>query len=164
MTTLLCILNILFSSLHPVHVGLTTIEMEENNNAQILFKFDIESFKYVFLHNYLTNIKFDEEVFSEKEIKFINDYIDKNFLLNFDSRRAKLEYSSHDIKGDEITLYFQTKILSPPDSILVRNLLLLDVNLNQTNVVIIKSGTFEKGFLLNRDDYTFEMNLSEIKL
>ena len=155
---------LMFSLFHPVHVALTTIDIDEkSNHLNIVFKFDFESFNYIILHNYLYELKINTKSLAEKDKIFINDYIHKNFSIKVNDNKAKLSFNRHEIEKDEIWLYYNAEINNTIDSILVRNLLLLDVNLNQTNVVIIKTSNFEKGYILNKDDNIINISLAAQK-
>jgi len=157
----LILIAIFFSGVHPVHMALTTIELDENaNQMNILFKFDFESFNYIILHNYLYKLKLDSCNIAEKDKTFINDYINTHFNIKLNDNEIKISLNSHELKDNEISLYYNAEIKCPVDSILVRNLLLLDVNLNQTNLLIIKTSNFEKGYILNKDENIINISLS----
>ena len=144
--------------LHPSHVTLTTVEITDTDStARVTFKFDQESFDFVFLHNYLYRVKIDNNQIEEKSLRFINDYLSKQFMLLTDNKKVDLEFTGHKKENTEIWLTYKGKIFNDADTVSVRNLLLVDYDLNQTNIVIIKKSNFEKGFVMNRDDYKIDV-------
>ena len=148
--------------MHPSHVSLTTIEVEQNN-IQILFKMDTESLKFAIIHNYLYNIDLKKEVFNDDDKYFINNYLNKCFQIKSGNIIFPLNFSSHKIVENDILLNYIVENISPKDTILVRNLLLFDINIDQTNAVIIKTSKFENGYIMSKDDNSIMINITELQ-
>jgi len=155
------ILSLLLCSFHPIHVSLANVEIKENEKLlHVVFKFDKESFRFAFLHGYLYDIRLEDAVLDEKSKRFLNDYIGKCFIVKLDNEEVFLNFEKHETRENEVWFYYRKKIKLPKESILVRNLLLFDVNLNQSNVLIIKTSNFERGYLLNKDRFEINVDLS----
>jgi len=119
-------------------------------------KFYTDDFSLLFFHLYEKVINPETgKDFKAEEYKMINGYITDRLLFTSGNDTINLEFIKKEQNEESILLYFRSD-LSGIDlkNILLSNKLMLDLNLDQTNLVMVSMGNYEKGL-------TFDINLQE---
>ncbi len=153
MTSVLLTFIISLFSMHPVHVSYSNIDINsENGEISLTLKFYTDDFKLLFIHlyEYELILEPDKEP-SPKEVEMITSYLSDAFIIrNSDNQKILFNYQHKEQNDDSIWLYFKGNLPQTNTSkIFISNALLLDLYFDQTNLLIIKWGEFEKGYNCN---------------
>ena len=152
-------LNLL--AFHPVHVSYTSIDIAaETGEISLVYKFFTDDLKLLFYHYYERELPFDpEKDLTSNEVDLISRHLFGSFALKEgDDKTVNFNFVRKEQNEESIWLYFNGKFDGEiPDTIGLINTLLLDVFEDQTNLVILTTGSDEKGV---RFDYrTREMKI-----
>jgi hypothetical protein len=132
---------------HPVHVSVCNLEIKDQN-ITIAVKLFSDDFQLALQHNYGIMIELDDLTSPEnKEIldKYINSAL--HVLLN-KKEPLRLSYIKTDTNDQAIWLYYETEI-DKLRKLKIKNTLLIDIYLDQTNLVIINHKGKQNGYRFN---------------
>jgi len=164
MTILLTALFSAILHLHPLHVSFTSIDIQrEKREASLSFKFYTEDFSLLFYHLYEKNIQpvMDQE-FSQDQLGVINGYLTKAFSLVSGKDTAALAFFRKEQNEEYIWLYYQVDLPENlPNSLILTNLLMLDLYEDQTNLVIVTQGKNEKGYTFDTRNRREEIDIGQ---
>jgi hypothetical protein len=141
-----------FIAAHPLHVSLTSIEINtEQKTVLVAHKFFTGDFSLLFYHLFEKNIEpLQDKDFSAKEKELVNSYMSKRFVLVAGSDTIPLVLLRKEQNEESIWLYYSGKLpKNKIESLIISNLLLLDLYEDQTNLVILTHGVKENGFSFN---------------
>ncbi len=137
--------------MHPVHLSVTSIEYNaENLEFRVAFKIFYDDFESIIGSKYgvVLNLGGADEL--ENGPEYFSKYINENFKLRAGESDLFPEFQYKKIVEYSIWLYYIYKCDSPPENIGINNGLMMDLFSDQTNLVLIKIGDFEKGYSLRR--------------
>ena len=146
---------------HPVHISVTS--MEYNREEKIF----LVSFK-VFTDDFEANIgkKYgvNPNLGKEDELKNADEYFSRyfsesfSFIVNGEELKepAYLEKKMNDIA---VWLYYKYPISGNVEEVEIKNVIMLDMFGDQSNLLIFKYNDFEEGFVFNRDKITIRFQL-----
>lgn len=161
------LLTALFSALlqfHPLHVSFTSIDIPKGKEeAALSFKFYTEDFSLLFYHLYEKNIQpvMDQE-FSQDQLGVINGYLTKAFSLVSGQDTAALAFVRKEQNEENIWLYYQVDLPENlQNSLILTNLLMLDLYEDQTNLVIVTHGKNEKGYTFDARNHREEIDIGQ---
>jgi hypothetical protein len=141
-----------FIAAHPLHVSITSVEINTEQKAVVIsHKFYTGDFSLLFYHLFEKNIEPQKDKeFNTAEIELINSYMHKRFMLVSGSDTISLGYLRKEQNEESIWLYYSGK-LSKRDmkTLIINNLLMLDLYEDQTNLVIVTRGIKENGLTFN---------------
>ncbi|HHJ09409.1 MAG TPA: hypothetical protein ENK25_00770 [Bacteroidetes bacterium] len=146
---------------HPVHVALTSIEYRnENREFNVAFKIFWDDLEKVIAEKYNVGLKLAKSDKNPEEEKLLDKYIGENFrfVVNED-REIQLVYDHKKINETAIWLYFKGSWSGPVQKVYIYNTVMMDMFGDQTDLVIFKYGTFERGILLNTKHYEINLKL-----
>ncbi len=146
---------------HPVHVALTSIEYrKENREFNVAFKIFWDDLEKVIAEKYNVGLKLEKPDENPEEKKFLDKYIGENFrfVVNGD-REIRLVYDHKKLSETAIWLYFKGPWEGPVQKVYIYNTVMMDMYGDQTDLVIFKYGTFEKGMSLNTKHYEINLKL-----
>jgi hypothetical protein len=132
---------------HPVHVSVCNLEIEDKN-ITIAIKLFSDDFQLALQHNYGVMIELDDLTSPDnKEIldKYINSAL--HLLLN-KNEPLRLSYTKTDTNDQAIWLYYETEI-EKLRKLKIKNTLLIDIYLDQTNLVIVNHKGRQNGYRFN---------------
>ncbi len=144
---------------HPVHVALTSIEYKtDSHEFDVAFKIFWDDLEKVIAEKYNVGLKLEKTGDNPEEKEYLNKYIKENFrfVVNGNSE-LNLVYNRKKIHETAIWLYFKGDWKGPVKKVYIYNTVMMDMYGDQTDLVIFKYGTFEKGISLNTKHY--EINL-----
>ena len=159
------LLSILFSWLltaHPVHVSVTSMEINtEKDSIYISQKMFTDDFDLLFYHLYEKNIKpVSGKDFSQSELSLINGYMKDAFVVESGGIRLPLTFIRKDQDDQSIWLYYTCPMPSGNvNSLMLTNSLLLQLFEDQTNLVIVTCKGTDQGYTFNYDSWKSEISL-----
>lgn len=159
------LLTILFSWLlaaHPVHVSVTSIDVNtEKDTIFISQKMYAEDFDLLFYHLYEKTIKTTPgKDFSQNELSLINGYMKDAFVLESGSSRLPLNFVRKDQDEESIWLHYTCPLPSNNiKSLMLTNSLLLQLFEDQTNLVIVTYKGADTGYTFTYNNWKSEISL-----
>jgi len=157
--------TILFSLLiaaHPVHVSVTSIDINTGKDTIFISqKMYTDDFTLLFYHLYEKDIKpLQDKDFSQDELSLINGYMKDAFVLESGNTRLPLEFVRKDQDEESVWLYYTCPFPSNNiQSLMLTNSLLLQLFEDQTNLVIVTYDGADKGYTYNYDNWKSEISL-----
>ncbi len=155
----------LFSSFsHPLHVSLTSIEYSSNTKMlNIAVKMNTEDLELAIGHNYGIMLNLNKENELKDYDKYINNYFIKalQIIMN-DSDKLQLTLNRKETEEGSTWLFFDLPYKELPAKITIKNALLLDVIMEQTNMVILTHNGKETGFKLNFNNREINYNINQL--
>lgn len=149
---------------HPLHVSLTSIEYSPNAKMlKIAVKVNTEDFEVAMAHNYEIMLNLNKKNELKDCDKYINNYFVKalQIILN-DKDKLSLTLSRKETEEESTWLYFDIPCNEQPHKITIKNALLLDTFMEQTNMVILTLNGKEKGFKLDFNNRDIEYSLNRM--
>ena len=146
---------------HPVHISVTS--MEYNKEEEIF----LVSFK-VFTDDFETNIErkygVNLNLGKENELKNASEYFSRyfresfSFIVNGEELKEPvyLEKKMNDIA---VWLYFKYPTSGDVEEVEIKNVIMLDMFMDQSNLLIFKYNDFEEGFIFNSKKVKIQFQL-----
>jgi len=121
------IVSIIFSILasvfsHPLHVTFSELNYNRDSKTiELSIRIFTDDFETT-LRSY-SSAKVDLTHPSDKKTteKWMNDYIQKNFILYIDSKFQTLQFVGYEIKGESVWVYFESVVSAVPKKINIIN-------------------------------------------
>lgn len=139
---------------HPLHVSYTNIDLDiEKSAITASFMFFSQDFSLLFFHLYEKSIQPEsDQEFPPDQLHLIKQYISKSFSVISAGDTVEFEYTRKEQDEECVWLYFTGQLPGEiSDKLVIVNELMLDLNEDQTNLVIVSQGIHEWGFTF---DYT----------
>lgn len=137
---------------HPVHIAYSNIEINsETDSISVSHKALLNDFTLLFYHLFEKNIEPKEgKDFTASEIGLINSYMTERFILSSGSDTVSLHYVHKEQDGEFIWLFYSGKLPGgKTNQLVINNMMLFDINMDQTNLVIVTYGDQQSGFTFN---------------
>jgi hypothetical protein len=153
-----------FVSAHPMHISFTSVEFnDEKKTVTVSHKFYTNDFSLLFYHVYERIIEPQQDtLFTKAEIDLISQYMRERFMLLTDNDTIALEFIAKEQDGEFIWLSYRGDLLNTGiKSLVIDNLLMLDLFEDQTNLVIIARGSKENGFSFDYMNRRSVLNMEE---
>lgn len=150
---------LLSSPAHPVHVALTSIEYQkEQQTFDIKFKVFSDDLERAIAEKYNVALKLAQTDETPDEKTYLNKYIAESFkfIVNGDKKLDIIPYGKK-LSDASIWLHYRSKCSVPIKKVYIYNTILMDMWVDQTDLVIFKYGKFEKGVSLSRKHYEINM-------
>jgi hypothetical protein len=147
----------LASEAHPVHVSVCNIEIKEDK-TEVFLKIFKDDFLLAIEHNFGKLIELDT-IYDAESLEIIKKYLFSSFNISMNKKDTlRLEYQGSDINEEAVWFYFESKT-PKTNKINIKNTLLLDIYIDQTNLVIINNNGKQRGYRLNFDNYSEVIDL-----
>jgi hypothetical protein len=147
--------------LHPVHVSILNAEYTtKGKSIDLSFKVFTSDLELAIYHNYAAALNLGKPNENPDASKFIDKYLSGAFSLTINNNnQPKLVYTRKAINEDAIWLYYHVPINDKVKSLKIRNLVLLDIYADQTNLLILAIDGKEKGyrFTINQPEETINI-------
>ena len=142
--------------LHPVHVSIVNAELKnERKSIDLSFKVFTSDLELAIYHNYAAALNLGKPNENPEAIKHIDKYFSGAFSIKINNNiQPKLVYVRKEINEDAVWLYFEIPFKDKIKSLVISNLLLMDIYADQTNLLIMTIDGKEKGyrFTINQHD------------
>lgn len=142
------VMALLFSA-HPVHVSYSHLDIDkEARTISVSHKILRDDFTLLFYHLFEKNIESQPGIeFNAEELSLIQTYMKTRFVIIAGNDTIRLSYQNKD-DSDAPYLWMYYKGELPEKSLhelTINNMMLFDINMDQTNLLIINCGNFQKG-------------------
>jgi len=162
MTLLLAIFLFLFPAAHPVHVSMTSLDVDaQRHEIRITQKMYTEDFSLLFYHLYEKNIRFTEgKDLTENERALVASYMDSAFVLEAGKNRLPLIFAGKEQDGESIWMHYTSTLPGEKiKALTLTNTLLLQLFEDQTNLVIVSLGEKQKGYTFTGNNWKADIQL-----
>lgn len=144
-----CLLPVDFFG-HPVHVSVTTIEfIPEKKGFVIGIKIFYDDLQTEVFNRYKERLTFDTDEKNGNRIcdQYIRDVI--GLSINGKPVMQKMKYVRSEMNQEALWIYYILPFRDKVEEMKITNSILHTLYPDQKNLLIVKSGDFEKGFTLN---------------
>ena len=146
---------------HPVHVALTSIEYNGGKEMfDVSFKIFWDDLERVIAAKYKVTLKIGNNTETPKEKEYLVRYIRENFKFVVNGRDTLAPvYEGKKISDKAVWLSFHFPCTEKVKKVYVYNTVMMDMFCDQTDLLIFKYGTLEKGVSLNTNNFetTFDV-------
>lgn len=146
---------------HPVHVSVTSMEYNKGEKIFLVsFKVFTDDFETIIERKYDVNLNLGRE----DELKNADEYFSRYFRESFSfmvngeelNEPVFIEKKMNDIA---VWLYYKYPISGNVEEVEIKNVIMLDMFMDQRNLLIFKCNDFEKGFVFNREKFEIQFQL-----
>ncbi|MCK4700488.1 MAG: hypothetical protein KAT38_09145 [Bacteroidales bacterium] len=147
---------------HPVHVSVTSMEYNKGEKIFLVsFKVFTDDFETIVERKYGVNLNLGKE----DELKNADEYFSRyfgesfSFIVNGEELRELvfLEKKMNDIA---VWLCYKYPISGNIEEVEIKNVIMLDMFRDQSNMLIFKYNDFEKSFIFNREKVKIQFQLN----
>ncbi|MBN1951576.1 MAG: hypothetical protein JW801_10260 [Bacteroidales bacterium] len=148
--------SILFTTLlvsatgaHPVHISVTNMEIQADSGfVDYSIRLFYEDFQSLINYSYNTQLDFSgRNRLTTKEQEAILDYLGKSFqILTEDEMLLMAEFKGWKMEDQSVSFLFRTSFDPGLNGIQIKNIILLDIFNDQTNLVIIQGKEGQNGW------------------
>lgn len=154
--------SIMLSLVHPLHVSVTEIEMDEKDKR-------LEIMMRVFIDDLEVTLS---KKFKQPELDILNpkgltvdqmmeDYLKTHFKIILDNKLQAIKYLGHELEGDAFIFYIEGKNVKKWKTIQVQNDIITETYDDQSNLVHVTWQGMVRSLRLTRnhpiDKLTFEI-------
>ena len=138
---------------HPVHVSVTSMEYDKGEKIFLVsFKVFTDDFETIIERKYGVDLNLGED----NELKNMDEYCNRYFRESFSfiingeelAEPVFLEKKMNDIA---VWLYYRYPTSGNIEKVEIKNIIMLDMFRDQSNLLIFKYNDFEKGFIFDRE-------------
>jgi len=155
-----CILIIMVSYTHPIHICLTNIDYNENENSFTLaIKIFTDDFQSIIEKKYGHKIDVNKD-FTDNEKKIIDQYLSEHFNFAIDNKKvpfSEFTFKEKKTNFEAIWFYYELLDINKINKIRLRSSFLDDLYPDQKNLVILKVKNINKGYQFIKEDKSIEV-------
>ena len=151
LSILLPLLFFAFSSyaVHKFHTALYQINyVSEKKMLQITSRIHMEDINRALETEHKRKISLVDNNETPEDLKFLKDYLAKNFSIKVNGQLSAINFLSSEIDGDEIVCYSNIKGISNLNSLEIYNSVLIEYFSDQQNRINVTASGEKKSFLL----------------
>lgn len=148
--------------MHPIHVTITNIDFNQKEKAfDISLKIFADDLESIIQKNNQVQLNLGKSNEMTNSDDYISEYVRNNFSISINNDKfagKKLKFLKRDLREGAMWLYFRYTLSKKINLLTINNNLLNDLYSDMTNLVIIKINQEEKGFTLNKNTTSFQIN------
>ena len=137
---------------HPVHVSVTSMEYNKGEKIFLVsFKVFTDDFETIIERKYGVALNLGKD----NELKNTNEYFNRYFRESFSfiingEELAEPVYLEKKMNDIAVWLYYMYPTSGNIEKVEIKNIIMLDMFRDQSNLLIFKYNDFEKGFIFDR--------------
>jgi hypothetical protein len=137
--------------MHPVHVSILNVEFNSANHSMDLsFKVFTNDIDLAIGHNYNVALNFGKPNENPEAISYINKYFAEVFSISINNKdHPRLVFVKKEFNEDAVWLHFTIGLNDRVHEFVIKDVLLMDIFEDQTNLVILSINGKESGYRLN---------------
>ncbi len=144
---------------HLVHVTVLNIEFNRNSGKMDLtFRVYKDDMELALFHNYEVLSSLDTAKPGSRPVSFLNKYINDRVKLKINNKQSdSLVFERTLWDGTNLWIYYSIKTVENPQTIWLKNAMMMDIYFDQSNMVICGQEGKEKAFMLvyDKNEMTF---------
>ena len=165
MQLIISILFSLFLSLtpnldfHKFYVSTTDIVYKsEKKSIQITTQLFIDDIERL-LQQDNPGVRLDPDSDSKYINTILEAVLNKVFRIQMDQEFINFEFIGREYKYDILQCYMEIEVLSPPETISIKNTIFFNLFEDQQNIIHFKNGNIRKSFLLHHENNMVRFSL-----
>ncbi len=153
---------IIAMSLHPLHVSVTEIEMDQKDKRlEIMMRVFVDDLEVTLREKY-HNPDLDVIAPKGKTLdQMMVEYLEPHFKISLDNKPQIIKYLGHEIDGEAFIFYIEVEKVNKWTTIHIQNDIITEVFKDQSNLVHVTSNDTVLSLRLTRsrplDKLTFEL-------
>lgn len=148
--------------MHKFYVSLTEIRYNEvSERFEVSMRIFPDDLDLALLERSGIHTQLATELEHEMADSLLMVYLLEDFILRVNGEELKLDYLGKEPESDAIWCYLESPKITPPDSITIINAVLTEYFPEQVNIIQVYCGKWNKGLLLNRDEYRGKLIIGE---
>jgi hypothetical protein len=156
------LLLFIFLAFHPVHVSVTSMDYNKVEKVFLVsFKVFTDDFETIVERKYDVDLNLGKENELKNADEYFNRYFRETFSFIVNGKELKepvfLEKKMNDIA---VWLYYGYPISGNVEKVKIKNIIMLDMFMDQSNLLIFKYNNFEKGFIFNKEKIEIQFQLN----
>ncbi len=159
--------SLLSVSMHPVHVSVTTIEINtDSSEVMVQVKLFTDDFQRLVSSMYETELKLGTKEEHSEANSYMFGYLNNKLFIELNNKPLELYFFDRKMNEESIWIIMKGKVEKPKKgkyllrSAAVENSILLDLYDDQSNLVIFNQGNgTEKGYMMNIANLRQEIEL-----
>lgn len=145
---------------HPVHVSVTNLEYDPGSGKlKASVKLFYDDFELILANKYGVVFHFADAKPAENEGEYFLKYINEHLVLKANGERLTAEFSHREFMEDSIWLFLSYNPGRKIRDISVTNSLMFDLFGDQSNLLMLKYGEFENGYIMKGKHYKIDIVL-----
>lgn len=164
--TVFLITTFSLSAIHPLHVSVTEIEMDEKDKAlEITTRVFIDDIELT-----MRKVRNDEtlDIMNLKNgltvDQLMSSYLRDHFKIAVDGKTQKIKYLGHEIEDEAFILYSEVSQIKRLKTIQIQNDVMMEIHDDQSNLVHVKVKQKIKSLRLTNDQSTDKLAFDEQQL
>ena len=153
--------SFILTSLHPLHVSVTEIEMDhKDKRLEIMMRVFMDDLEVTLREKYKTP---DLDVLNPKGRtldQMMDEYLKQHFKIALDNKAQAMKYLGHEQEGDAFIFYIEVDKVKKWKTIQIQNDIIMEIYDDQSNLVHVTSNETVRSLRLTTkrsvDQLTFE--------
>lgn len=153
--------SFILTSLHPLHVSVTEIEMDhKDKRLEIMMRVFMDDLEVTLREKYKTP---DLDVLNPKGRtldQMMEEYLKLHFKISLDNKAQVMKYLGHEQEGDAFIFYIEVDKVKKWKTIQIQNDIIMETYDDQSNLVHVTSNEIVRSLRLTPkksvDQLTFE--------
>ena len=158
---LLLLPSFILTTLHPLHVSVTEIEMDhKDKRLEIMMRVFMDDLEVTLREKYKTP---DLDVLTPKGRtldQMMDEYLKQHFKIALDNKAQVMKYLGHEQEGDAFIFYIEVDKVKKWKTIQIQNDIIMEIYDDQSNLVHVTSNETVRSLRLTTkrsvDQLTFE--------
>jgi len=148
--------------MHKFYVSLTEIRYnDQTKRFEVSMRIFPDDLDLALLERSGIHTQLATELEHEKADSLLMVYLLEDFKLQVNGEELGLNYLGKESESDAIWCYLESSTVRDPESITILNAILTEFFPDQVNIVQVYHGKWNKGLLLNRDQYVDKLSIGK---
>lgn len=161
----LILLALLISSgtlMHKFYVSLSEIRYNDSTERfEVSIRIFPDDLDLALLERTGIHTSLATELEHEKADSLLMVYLLEDFKLQVNGEELELNYLGKEPESDAIWCYLESSQVAAPETVTIVNAILTEFFPDQVNIIQLYHGKWNKGLLLNRDEYEGKLSIGE---
>jgi hypothetical protein len=164
-STGLILLGLLFSSgtlMHKFYVSLSEIRYnDQTERFEVSIRIFPDDLDLALLERSGINTQLATGLEHEKADSLLKVYLLEGFKLRINGEELEMNYLGKEPEADAIWCYLESSQVAEPETVTILNAILTEFFPDQVNIIQLYCGQWNKGLLLNRNEYEGKLTIGE---
>ncbi len=148
--------------MHKFYVSLTEIRYNDSTERfEVSMRIFPDDLDQALLQRSGINTQLATELEHEKADSLLMVYLLEDFKLQVNGEELELNYLGKEPESDAVWCYLESSRVAAPETVTILNAILTEFFPDQVNIIQLYHGNWNKGLLLNRDEYEGKLTIGE---
>jgi hypothetical protein len=143
----------LAAMLHPLHVSVTEIEMDEKDKSlEIMMRVFVDDMELTLKKDRnLTTLDITRPTNGLTVDQMASSYLNGHFKISLDGKAQQIKYLGHEVEDEAFIFYCEIRNVKKWKTIQIQNDIIIEVHEDQSNLVHVTVGETIKSLRLTKD-------------